>query len=259
MLCKGMTSVTFRNRSIPEIVHISAESGLEGIEWGGDVHVPPGDNTAAETAKNCTLERGLQVLSYGSYYRLGGGADFSPVLQTARTLTAPVIRIWAGQTGSDKAAAEDYAAAAAETRRLCEMAGAYGIQIAYEYHSGTLTDNADSALYLLQACGDCGIRTYWQPRLLGAAENAAEIRKLGVYILYVHVFQWVPDGQEVRRLLLEDGKKDWQLYLQALRDAGSARALLLEFTKEDKPLHFSRDAATLAGLVRRAEIAYDRI
>ena len=37
---KGVVSVSFRDKTPEEIVESAAESGLECIEWGSDVHVP---------------------------------------------------------------------------------------------------------------------------------------------------------------------------------------------------------------------------
>lgn len=249
MFTTGMTSVTFRHLPVSAIARLAEQGGLQGIEWGGDVHLPPGDLEAARQARALTLDRGLRVLSYGSYYRLGEGGDFSAVLQTARTLGAPVIRIWAGNIGSDRATDGTYAAAAEETARVCRMAGEYGIQVAYEYHPGTLTDTADSALRLLRACGDCGIKTYWQPRMIPVEENLGELLRLDAYLLYVHVFHWTGTTGKAQRRLLEEGKAEWLLYLQAVRSVCPSAALLLEFTKDDQPENFIRDAAALRRFV----------
>ena len=46
----GLTSVTFRRKTQEEIVALAAQAQLDGIEWGGDVHVPPGDLPAAKAA-----------------------------------------------------------------------------------------------------------------------------------------------------------------------------------------------------------------
>src|SRR5689334_25420235 len=97
-LSLGVCSVTLRACSIDDVVAVAAGAGLECIEWGGDVHVPPGDLAAARHARQTTLAAGLRVASYGSYWRCSG--DFGPVLATARELGAPRVRIWAGETGS---------------------------------------------------------------------------------------------------------------------------------------------------------------
>ena len=76
----GLTSVTFRALSISKIVQLAAAAGLDGIEWGGDIHVPAGDIQSAVFALQETEKAGLEVLSYGSYYHGLPEEDFSPVL-----------------------------------------------------------------------------------------------------------------------------------------------------------------------------------
>ena len=83
----GLVSVTFRQKSVEEIAALTAEAGLSGVEWGGDVHVPPGDREAARRAARLTRQAGLEVLSYGSYYRCQPGEDFTPVLESALALS----------------------------------------------------------------------------------------------------------------------------------------------------------------------------
>jgi len=67
MLIPGLVSVTFRQLTVEEIGELATECGLQAVEWGGDVHVPPGDFAAARRA----LDTGLKVAAYGSYYRAG--------------------------------------------------------------------------------------------------------------------------------------------------------------------------------------------
>ena len=39
----GMTSVTFRKKTVEQIIAIAVKANLKGIEWGSDVHVPVGN------------------------------------------------------------------------------------------------------------------------------------------------------------------------------------------------------------------------
>src|SRR5262245_17804648 len=71
-LSLGLCSVTLRACSIDEVVAVAVGAGLECIEWGGDVHVPPGDLEAARRARSATSAAGLRVASYGSYWRCSG-------------------------------------------------------------------------------------------------------------------------------------------------------------------------------------------
>ena len=47
----GLVSITFREKSPEEIVGLVVEAGLDGIEWGGDVHVPHGDLAKAREVR----------------------------------------------------------------------------------------------------------------------------------------------------------------------------------------------------------------
>ena len=94
----GLVSITFRNKTPREIVALMKRAGLSQVEWGGDVHVKPGAESAAEV-RRMTEGEGLRTSAYGSYYRLEENA-FGPWLDEAEALGAPVIRVWAGRKGS---------------------------------------------------------------------------------------------------------------------------------------------------------------
>ena len=67
-------------------------------------------STGRKRVGEFTRAAGLSVASYGTYYRLGQGQDFSAYLTAAEALGAPSLRLWAGTRGSD--------AVDAATRRL---------------------------------------------------------------------------------------------------------------------------------------------
>jgi sugar phosphate isomerase/epimerase len=97
MIKPGICSATLAKNSVSEVIAIAKEAGLEGIEWWGNEHVPHGDTVVAAKVKALTQSAGLEVTSYGSYYRAGvseaDGVSFASVLDTAITLGAPTIRI----------------------------------------------------------------------------------------------------------------------------------------------------------------------
>lgn len=41
MFAAGLVSVSFREERPESILREASAAGLSGIEWGGDVHVPP--------------------------------------------------------------------------------------------------------------------------------------------------------------------------------------------------------------------------
>jgi len=237
----GLTSVTFRQLDWREIIRIARECNLDGLEWGGDVHVPSGELSHAQKVYQATVEAGLSVLSYGSYYRLGQGQDFEPVLAVALALRADTIRVWAGAKDSAQHSAGERARAIRDAQTIADMAGPHGVTVAFEYHRGTLTDTCESALALLEAVGRENVRTYWQPNpQLAHERNLAELAAVLPWLENVHAFHWTPGGA---RLPLEEGMAQWRAYLQTIN--GRAGAAILEFVKNDDPAQCARDAASL--------------
>ena len=153
MIRTGLVSVTFRDLAPRRIVDLVNEAGLDAVEWGGDVHVPHGDAARARDVGRMTRDAGLTTAVYGSYYRAGApdpGPDFAAVLETALVLGAPMIRVWAGAIGSERAAARDRAAVVDDTLRIAGIAHRHGIAITFEFHGGTLNDTNGSSRRLIQ-------------------------------------------------------------------------------------------------------------
>ena len=100
----GMTSVTFREKSIGEIASLAKTAGLSAIEWGADRHVLPLDLDAVKTARTEMEKNGLLCSSYGSYYRMieKDEDSFRAVCKTAEALGAGIVRAWLGRTGSER-------------------------------------------------------------------------------------------------------------------------------------------------------------
>ncbi|MBC8139296.1 MAG: TIM barrel protein, partial [Fibrella sp.] len=144
VLRPGLCSVTLRQHSATEVIRLAREAGLEGIEWGGDIHVPPGESALAQRVGKQTRAAGLAVISYGSYYRLAhsetDGMAFASVLETALALQAPVIRVWAGTKSPEKTTKPEQAAIIADASRVATLAESAGVRVALEFHANTLTE-----------------------------------------------------------------------------------------------------------------------
>ncbi len=161
----GLCSITFRQLSVGEIIKLVKEASLDGIEWGGDVHVPHGDlKKAHEVASNCR-DASIEISSYGSYYRSGAKdtPSFRAVAETAKSLGAPMIRIWAGGLGSNTASDADRRKVVDDLIKCAEIASELKVKIGLEKHGGTLTDTMDSTALLMQELAGTGIKFYWQP------------------------------------------------------------------------------------------------
>ncbi|SFP34067.1 sugar phosphate isomerase/epimerase family protein [Salibacterium halotolerans] len=246
----GMCSVTFRDKTTEEVIEIAAKAGLHSIEWGGDVHVPPGDTAAATRTAQHTKEAGLEVSSYGSYFKAGikNEAPFPDVLDTASALGAASIRIWAGEKGSGEMEAGERQELVRDIRETADLAALQNIGVHLEYHGGTLTDTADSARHLMEELNHPNVRLYWQPAVgLSLEERLASIEAVKPWVQHVHVFFW----RGTTRYPLTDGRKEWDAYFQHLPESGH-RYAMLEFVQNDDPAQFHRDAAVLHELLASA-------
>lgn len=249
----GLCSVTFRDLPVEKVIEAAKKAEIDGIEWGGDYHISPGDFEQAKRVASLTKEAGLEVTSYGSYYRLGnetGEAPFDTVLETAIKLGSPSIRVWAGDLGSDEATDSDYRTVTADAKRIADAAEEKGILINLEYHGKTLTDTAESAVRLMKEINHPNVCLYWQPALFESPEERAQsIDKVTPWLIHVHVFHWKINDGDLIMYPLSDGVSDWKTYLSKLKIDEGERYLMLEFVKDGKVEQFLEDAGVLKSLI----------
>lgn len=248
LLTGGLLSITFRQLTAKEIVDWVRESGLKTIEWGGDIHVPPGKPEIASDVAELTADAGLNVASYGSYYRLGSASEgeFNDVLESALLLGAPAIRVWAGSVGSEEADAGLRRRIVEDAGSIARQAALHDLTIDLEFHRRTLTDTVDSTLRLLEEIDEPNVRTYWQPPLNETVEQRAEgLKRLLPWVANIHTYHWM----NVDRLPLAEGMEEWRTYLDIVRTAPKERAVMLEFVQNDDPQQFLRDAEVLKKLL----------
>jgi 3-dehydroshikimate dehydratase len=243
----GLVSVTFRALAPDRIVALVSRAGLEAIEWGGDVHVPHGEVATARAVRHITLGAGLQLPSYGSYYRVGSeeSVSFEKVLETAVALGTPVIRVWAGTQGSDQADGDTWGRVIDDSYRIADLAQAAGLRIAYEYHGNTLTDTDAATQRLLDAVDHAAVGTYWQLREgVARDEQLAGLRAVLPRLAHVHV----QASQGGARAPLAAMATEWQAILRLVASTGRSHCAMIEFVKGDSPERFLEDAAVLREL-----------
>lgn len=243
----GLTSVTFRKLPAERIISLCAEAALQTIEWGGDIHVLPGDTERAAEIAQKTQDAGLKVSSYGSYYRVGIDpvGDFETVLATAKALGAPLIRVWCGNKGSAETTEQEAAAYINQLRQMCELAWKQNVFVACEYHNGTYNDNSECALKLINGVDMPNLKTYWQTIDYNEKDMNALIA-LKKHIAVAHVFTW---DKNYNRFPLEKKGKLWQEYINELKD--ESVNFIMEFVKNDSEKQFLKDAKFLEKLVER--------
>lgn len=266
MLRPGLCSITLASISAEEVLALAGEAGLEGVEWAAKNHVPVGDLATAERVRALSKSAGLAVTSYGTYFRVGGGEDFQPVLDTAVALGAPILRVWAGSQNYAQADAETIRRIVAETLSLADRAQTAGVRIGFEHHDGTFTSRNVGAIAFAEAVQHPAVCFYWQPLKGFPPEYCqAGLAALQPRLAHVHVFHWTFGSPEANTLdpeqveptaetlfvhPLEDGRGLWENYLRPL--AGDPRELwaLLEFTKDNTLENFRKDACTLRAILQ---------
>lgn len=237
----GLCSVTFRASSPTEVIGYASDAGLASIEWGTDTHVPLGDRRLAADVGRQTRDAGLAVASLGSYFHCES-REVAALLDTAQSLGASRVRVWAGVRGSDESSRAERHLVTANLRETALQASDRGIEVALEYHGGTLTDTLESTLALLDDVGLPNVSTYWQPRVdAGAAVACEELLSLGSWVSTVHVFSWWPGST---RLPLSRRTDLWGEAL-ALANALRVTDALLEFVPGDDPAILRDEAAFL--------------
>lgn len=247
----GLCSVTLRAESIDAVARVAAECGLRGIEWGGDVHVPPGDLAAAARARAASVAADLAVASYGSYLFAGsvpdhGGMDNA--LDTALALGAPNVRVWAGfgvESGS-----QQYDAVVDGLAAFCSLSSARDLTVGLEFHGGTPTATVAGTRALLDAVAAPNLFTYWQPPYwrdsLGPSTDAAEVVELGSRLSHLHVYEWA--SADDRRPLAQGADRLDAVLSAAAMSIGAwtaDRYAFLEFVRDDDPAALRHDAAVL--------------
>lgn len=251
MILPSLVSVTFRKLSATEIIQLAKKVGLRGIEWGADIHVPAGDLAKAREVAAQMQDANLQIAGYASYYRAGcseaKGDSFARVLETAATLGATGIRVWAGDKGSAQTMPAERVAWTQDLARITALAAGQKIQVALEFHENTLTDTLSSALQLLQE-SDTRTGIYWQPRPEWTERERIEsLTALLPRLANLHIFAWTA---EKARLPLGDQADCWRDYFKLAASSGN-RWASLEFVQDDSPEAFVRDAQELLRLISR--------
>lgn len=250
MLKPGLASMTFRGKTPAELIEFVKNAGLSAIEWAGDSHVPAGDVKIAKEVRDMTESAGLECSSFGSYYRLGTGAEFEPVLESALALGVRDIRIWAGGQGSLETDEKTREELVSEAKKVAKLAQGEGVRISTECHQNTLTDRLESHLKLLSEVGEPNFLTYWQaiPHLEGRRwkEHLESVYATGK-LTNIHIHSYDERGNI---LLLGEGVINWEECLAVVKDLDEDRYVLIEGACGGKDESFIHDAKKLLELLK---------
>ncbi len=249
MIRPGLCSVTLRRLDAEEVARLAADAGLRVVEWGADVHVRPGDDWAADRVLEAMATYGLTCDSYGSYFRATPmeSGKFAEIAATAVRLDASRIRVWAGKAGSADVDPEEREQVVDGLREAADVAAGHGLEVALEFHGGTLTDTAESTVRLLDEVGRDNLGTYWQPPQDLPDEAAlAGLELVLDRVRAVHVFSWWPSNE---RHPLTARTDLWTQAFALLAKAGRPLDALLEFVPDNDPELIPGEADSLRKLI----------
>ncbi len=183
----GLASVTFREKTVEDIVSLCKEAGVDCIEWGSDVHVRTVDE--AKKAKRLCDDAGIGISSYGSYYRVGSNDEneWLSLCENAKIMGAESIRVWLGKKDSEVTDRDEYKNLLEDAQRICTDAEKYGLLVCPECHDYTYNNNTQAFLQFRKDLNRSNFMTYFQSRYFRKEYDLDRIEKTFDYILNVHV------------------------------------------------------------------------
>lgn len=223
----GFTSTSFRQiKSTEKIVDIAADSGAQIIEWGGDIHVK--NVSDAQNVKKLCTRAGIEISSYGSYYRIGdcNASERRRVCEIASAMDCGCVRVWLGRADSEKTDEETYKKLVGDGHNLCAEAEKYGLKICPECHDNTYNNNTDAFLKIYNDIGCDNFGTYFQSRYRRKEYDLDRIERTAPYIESVHISY----SEQTREQLLKQDKTYIDALLEKIVQSGFDKNLLVEYT-----------------------------
>lgn len=184
----GFTSTSFRQiKSIEKIVKIASESGADCIEWGGDIHIK--DIPSAQKAKKLCDEAGIEISSYGSYYRVGSKKtdEWKNICEIAHAMGADSIRVWLGHRDSEITDDGTYLQLVEDGKAICSVAQKYGLTVCPECHDNTFNNNTDAFLKIRTDISCDNFKTYFQSRYKRMEYDLDRLERTIPHIESVHI------------------------------------------------------------------------
>jgi len=238
----GAASVTFRNKTVEEIVEICKKEQVEYIEWGADVHVITKDD--AVKAKELCDKANIKISSYGSYYSVGSNKpdEWKMLCENARIMGAESIRVWLGKKDSEKTGDSEYKSILNDCKAICDVAKKYNIIVSTECHDNTFNNNTDAILRFIKDLGRDNFRTYFQSRYFRMEYDLDRIDRTFDRILNMHVSY--SDLKREQRFRKKD-KNYLDTLLKKMLSKNFNGVVILEFTKNSNEKEFAEDIKKL--------------
>lgn len=247
MIRLGLASGAIFGISAEQVVETAVRAGLDGIEWASDAHLPYGDLKSAERLMLLTLRANLSPLGYATLFRVNGHSReaFDSVIETARRLQAPLVRVFAGHGPRDRLDEAGRAAFVDAARSAADVAGKAGITLCFRVNRNTLFDSYASAVSFLARIDHPFARMSWEP---GACFDDS-MRQFTQFPVHVPVIYARPFAEDFSRPMLREKEEDWILYLDALEEQAEshdmAHYVVICTVKDDDKANLAADVDLL--------------
>ena len=223
----GFTSTSFRQiKSVSKIVSIARAANADCIEWGGDIHVK--NLSDAERVNVLCKSAGINISSYGSYYRVGSGdaSEWERICEIAAAMKCGSVRVWLGNKDSEKTDEAEYEKLLEDAKNVCDKAKEYSLIVCPECHDKTYNNNTDAFLKIAKDIDSENFKTYFQSRYKKLEYDLDRIERTLPYIESVHISY----SEQTREQLLKQNPSYIDKLLEKLTECGFDGNMLVEYT-----------------------------
>ncbi len=238
----GVASVTFREKTVEQVIEIAKSADVNYIEWGGDIHVKSLDE--ARKAKELCDKNNITISSYGSYYTVGSKdkSEWKKICRIANTMGASSVRVWLGKKDSEKTSEEEYETLVSDLKSMCSVAKEYDLLVCPECHDNTFNNSTDAIIKLKNELNADNFKTYFQSRYFRFDYDIDRIERTYSFIENVHVSYRDLKKEQLFR------KKD-KLYLHRLLEKFVSMnfdgIVMVEFVDDSSEIVFANDVNKL--------------
>lgn len=172
MIRASLSATAFTGTTPEDFLDLATGSGARGIEWSDAVFPGSDEDGSATRAMFATLRSGLCTVSFASDYGIGTDdiEAFAAVVEAARRMASPVIRLRATRPASSALVDDDFFADAA--RYFGDEAGKVGISLCFEVHPGSVLASPDMATRLTRVADHPFVKLAW-PASIGQTFDQA--------------------------------------------------------------------------------------
>ncbi|WP_281890732.1 sugar phosphate isomerase/epimerase [Paenibacillus sp. YYML68] len=246
----ALCTISFRHTliSFEELIQLARQAGFSGIElWG--VHARQLKEERVRIGLPFPDLGGVQISMISDYLEVGSHVDFARTIDKCEQLLALCawcgterLRTFAGKQASKDTAKDERELIVKQLRILGDLCEQRGVELLLETHPGTLADQKDSALQLMQELEHGALKLNMDfLHLWEAGDDPMDsYEQLSEWVSYFHlkniaarsdctVFEpgqvYAPNGRRQGMVPLSQGAVSYRPLLERIADSGRFASL----------------------------------